>query len=68
MALDHPDARPPTFPSVPGAPGAGPADPAPTELTPGEEPVATGTLFLTILILMLIGAIWVIVYARLINR
>lgn len=68
MALDHPDARPPTFPSAPGAPGTGAADPAPTELTPGEEPVATGTLFLTILILMLIGAIWVIVYARLINR
>lgn len=68
VALDHPDARPPTFPPVPGAPDAGPADPAPTELTPGEEPVATGTLFLTILILMLIGAIWVIVYARLINR
>lgn len=68
MALDHPDARPPSFPSVPSAPGTGSADPAKTELAPGEEPVATGTLFLTILILMLIGAIWVIVYARLINR
>jgi hypothetical protein len=53
---------------VPTAPGTGSADPAKTELGPGEEPVATGTLFLTMLILMLIGAIWVIVYARLINR
>jgi hypothetical protein len=53
---------------VPTAPGTGSADPAKTELAPGDEPVATGTLFLTMLILMLIGAIWVIVYARLINR
>ena len=68
MALDHPDARPPTSSTVPTAPGTGSVDPAKTELAPGEEPVATGTLFLTILILMLIGAIWVIVYARLINR
>lgn len=68
MALDQPDARPPSSPAGPTAPGTGSADPAETELAPGEEPVATGTLFLTMLILMLIGAIWIIVYRQLVNR
>lgn len=57
-------------PDDPGrvAPGTGTTDPSKTELAPGEEPVTTGTLFLTTLILMLIGAIWVVVYARLLDR
>jgi hypothetical protein len=33
-----------------------------------EEPVTTGTLFLTMIILMIIAAVWVIMYALLINR
>jgi len=30
--------------------------------------VTTGTLFLTMIILMIIGAVWVIIYWRLIDR
>ncbi len=37
-------------------------------LAPGEEPVATGTLFFVIIILMVIGAVWVIMYLKLLNR
>ncbi len=50
------------------ASASGSNDPADTELTPGEEPVATGTLFLVTIILMIIVAIWVIVYLRLLER
>jgi hypothetical protein len=50
------------------APATGTTDPTRTELAPGEEPVTTGTLFLTLILLMLIGGIWVIVYARLLDR
>lgn len=66
-----PDAGvPPHPPEDPGrtAPGTGTTDPSKTELAPGEEPVTTGTLFLTVIMLMLIGAIWMIVYARLLDR
>jgi hypothetical protein len=49
-------------------PATGSADPAKTELAPGEEPVTTGTLFLTMIILMIIGGVWVIIYWRLIDR
>jgi hypothetical protein len=38
------------------------------ELEPKEEPVVTGTLFLVIIILMIIGAIWLIMYLRLLDR
>jgi hypothetical protein len=44
------------------------ADPPTPNLAPEEEPVTTGTLFLTMIILMLIGAIWVIVYRMLLWR
>jgi hypothetical protein len=50
------------------APATGTSDPRKTELAPDEEPVTTGTLFLTMIILMIIGAIWVIIYGRLIDR
>jgi hypothetical protein len=40
----------------------------PPNLAPDEEPVATGTLFLTMIILMVIAAIWVIVYGMLLGR
>lgn len=36
-----------------------------TELSPEEEPVVTGTLFMVMIILMIIGAVWVIMYMRL---
>ena len=49
------------------APATGSVDPADTELSPQEEPVVTGTLFLVMIILMIIGAIWVIMYMRLLR-
>jgi len=38
------------------------------QLGPREEPVVTGTLFFVIIILMIIGAVWVIMYLRLLDR
>lgn len=43
-------------------------DEALTELKPGEEPVTTGTLFLVVILLMIIAAIWIIMYMRLLDR
>ena len=45
----------------------GSVDPGKTELSPEEEPVVTGTLFLVMIILMIIGAVWVIMYMRLLQ-
>jgi flagellar biogenesis protein FliO len=42
--------------------------PEDTELSPDEEPRATGTLFLVMIILMIIVAVWVIMYMRLLDR
>ncbi len=39
-----------------------------TELAPGEEPTTTGTVFLVTVLLVLIVAIWVIMYLRLLDR
>jgi hypothetical protein len=39
-----------------------------TPLASGEEPVVTGTLFFVIIILMIIAAVWVIMYLRLLDR
>jgi hypothetical protein len=50
------------------APATGSADPRDTELARGEEPITTGTLFLTIILLMIIGGIWVVAYGFLLNR
>jgi hypothetical protein len=50
------------------APATGTDDPAKTELSPDEEPTTTGTLFLTMILLMIIAGIWVIVYYRLITE
>lgn len=59
----------PTDPAeLPIAPATGTTDPAFTELAPGEEPVATGTLFLTTIILMIIAGFWIIIYMRLLDR
>lgn len=50
------------------APATESPDPEKTEPRAEEEPVATGTLFLTMIILMIIVAIWVIMYLRLLDR
>lgn len=47
---------------------AGSDSPEDTELSPNEEPRATGTLFLVMIILMIIVAVWVIMYMRLLDR
>ena len=48
----------------PSHPGTGSDDPRDTELAPEEEPVTTGTFFLTLIILMIIAAVWIIMYRR----
>jgi flagellar biogenesis protein FliO len=50
------------------APATGSDRPEDTELAPEEEPRTTGTLFLVMIILMIIVAIWVIMYMRLLDR
>lgn len=49
-------------------PPTGPEDRTADELTPDEEPRATGTLFLVMIILMIIIAVWLIMYVRLLDR
>jgi hypothetical protein len=49
-------------------PATGSNDPQASELAPEEEPVVTGTLFLTMIILMLIGAVWGVAYYLLVSR
>jgi hypothetical protein len=49
-------------------PATGSEDPIDTELLPEEEPTTTGTLFLVMIILMIICAIWIIMYTRLLDR
>jgi hypothetical protein len=44
------------------------ADPVREELPQEEEPVTTGTLFLMIIFLMGIAAVWGIMYLRLLER
>jgi hypothetical protein len=50
------------------APATGSDRTADTELSPEEEPVVTGTLFLMIVFLMLIFGIWIILYGMLVGR
>ncbi|MBR9988887.1 MAG: cytochrome c oxidase subunit 2A [Gemmatimonadetes bacterium] len=49
-------------------PASGSPDPGDTEPVPEEEPQAPGTLFLVMIILMIIIAVWVIMYLRLLER
>jgi hypothetical protein len=65
---DRPDTRRTDPADLPTAPATGATDPAFTELRPGEEPVATGTLFLTTILLMIIAGFWIIIYVRLLDR
>ncbi len=53
---------------VTSATATGTDDPAATELAPDEEPTTTGTLFLTMILLMIIGAVWIIMYYRLVTE
>jgi hypothetical protein len=52
----------------PVTPATGSDDPAETELSRAEEPPVAGTLFLSILLLVIIGAVWVVTYAFLMDR
>ena len=45
-----------------------PAEEGGAELAPGEEPVVTGTLFLTLIFLMMIFGFWVLFYLLLLDR
>lgn len=57
--------------NVPGEallPATGTDKPEETELDPDEEPTTTGTLFLTLVFLMLIFGMWVMMYLILIER
>lgn len=49
-------------------PATGSADPEQTELRPEEEPVTTGTLFLTLVFLMMLFGFWVMMYLMLLER
>ena len=49
-------------------PTTGSDRPEDAELTHEEEPRTTGTLFLVMIILMIIIAVWLIMYLRLLDR
>jgi len=49
-------------------PATGSDYPEETELMPGEEPTTTGTLFGVMIILMIIAAVWAIIYLRLLGQ
>jgi hypothetical protein len=49
-------------------PGTGSADPADTEVAKEEEPPIPGTLFLTIILLMIIAGIWIVMFLFLLAR
>lgn len=57
-----------TPPTGERAPTTGSDVPEDIELHPDEEPNATGTLFLVTIILMIIVAVWLIMYVRLLDR
>ena len=50
------------------APATGSTDPRATEMSEAEEPVTTGTLFLTLILLMMIFGFWAMMYGMLLNR
>lgn len=55
-----------TGPSPTGSTGS--TSPGDTELAPGEEPVVTGALFLSMVLLMLIAGAWVVMFITMIGR
>jgi hypothetical protein len=54
--------------STANAPATGSTDPDATEITPDTEPNASGTLFLMLVLLIIIGAVWVVMYRLLLQR
>lgn len=62
--------QPPTGPGPEPwtSPATGSPDPGETELTPEEEPVTTGTLFLMVVFLMMIFGFWAMMYTTLLER
>jgi hypothetical protein len=50
------------------APAPGSPSPQDTEITPEDEPVVTGTLFLSMVMLMLIAGAWIVMFRALVNR
>lgn len=52
----------------PGAPATGTRRPEQSELAPEEEPSTPGTLFLSVILLMIIAGFWIIIYLRLLDR
>jgi hypothetical protein len=50
------------------APATGSSAPRDTEIAPEEEPVVTGALFLSMVMLMLIAGAWVLMFLTLIHR
>jgi hypothetical protein len=59
-----PSAIPDPYRPLPPAGTAGASAP----VSPEEEPNSTGTLFLMMIFLMMIGGLWVIVYLTLLHR
>jgi hypothetical protein len=56
------------IPDEPIAPGTGRTQPEATQLAPETEPNTSGTLFLMLILLLIIGAVWVVMYRLLIQR
>lgn len=50
------------------APATGSSRPSDTEMAPEEEPVVTGALFLSMVMLMLIAGAWIVMFWRLVER
>ena len=73
---DRPSDRPPPDaarpstrdPEVATAPATGTHDQEATHVQPVEEPNTAGTLFFTLLLLMVIFGFWVVMYVELLNR
>lgn len=43
-------------------------EPTDSSIEPDEEPVVTGTIFLTLIMLMMIFGFWAVMYVDLLNR
>lgn len=52
----------------PDTPATGSTAPGDTRIAPEEEPVVTGALFLSMVMLMLIAGAWVVMFLTLLER
>jgi hypothetical protein len=50
------------------APATGSTDPRETDIAPEEEPVVTGALFLSMIMLMMIAGAWLVMFRTLLGR